>query len=296
MSEPLSSFYSTAINSRIDSYPALAQRIGYRLGCPITTIEASRSMVFDNIAEAVELYTKYAGYTQELLLFSSRLYRLGYGLKLDEVVSTTTPELSARHDPDDPDTIVGFDYDLLDYRRVVDVKNMEEGQTRGVNILFSMQHAMAQHLGSIFYNSGFLGKGGFDLVSWYAANEFLELRNKLLATKIYFRFDKDTQVLKLTPEPNEDYDYFGLIECYVEKRVRDCLKNHWVQHYALALTKIEVGHVRGKFGGTQLLGGGQVNFNDMMSQGLSEKDKLLDQIMTGTGGLANSEPPSFIVM
>lgn len=294
MPEPLSSFYSTALNSRIDSYEKLSVRILRQLGCPLINLELARDMCFEYISEAVELYTRYAGYTEEHILFDSQIYRKGFGIKLDELVSTQTPELSARYDENDPNTIVGYDYDLLDYRRVVDIQSFEEGQTRGANILFSVQHAMAQHLGSIFYNFGLFK--GFDLVSWYAANEFLELRNKMLANKIYFRFDPDNQILKLTPEPKEGYEYYGLITCWVEKRVIDCLKNPWVQHYALALAKIGIGNVRGKFGGTQLLGGGAVNYNDLLSQGLSERDKLLEEIQTGTGGRANMEPPGFIVM
>lgn len=293
MAEPLSAFYSTALNSRIDTYPKLATRILRQLGCPVIQLEASRDMVMEYIAEAVELYTKYAGYTEEYLLFDTRIYRRGFGIKLDEVVSST-PELSARYDENDQNTIVGFDYNLEDYRRVVDVKSFEEGETRGANILFSVQHAMAQHLGSVFYGAGLMNKG-FDMISWYNTMEFLELRNKLLSNKIQYRFDPDNQILKLTPEPKEGYNYYGLIECYVEKRVKDCLKNHWVQHYALALTKIGIGNVRGKFGGTQLLGGGQVNYNDLLQQGLSEREKLLQEIQTGTSGLAGGEPVSFIV-
>jgi hypothetical protein len=294
MAEPLSAFYSTALNTRIDSYPKLATRILRQLGCPLIKLEVARDACYEFISEAVELWTRYAGYTEEFLLFDTSLYRRGYGLKLDEIVSTTTPELSARHDPNDPNTIVGFDYNLEDYRRVIDVRSFEEGETRGANILFSVQYAMAQHLGSIFYNFGLFK--GFDLVSWYNANEFLELRNKLLANKIHFRFDAENQLLRLTPEPKEGYDYYGLVQVYVERRVVEALRNHWVQHYALALTKIAIGNVRGKFGGTQLLGGGQVNYNDLLQQGLTERKELLEEIKTGTSGLANGEPVSFIVM
>jgi len=295
MPEPLSSFYSTALNSRIDSYERLSTRILRQLGCPLINLELARDMCFEYISEAVELYTRYAGYTEEhLLVDTSKTYRRGYGIQMDEIVSTT-PELSAPYNVNDPNnTQVGYDYDVLDYRRVVDIQTFEEGQSRGANVLFSVQHAMAQHLGSIFYNFGLFK--GFDLVSWYSANEFLELRNKMLANRVYFRFDADNQVLKLTPEPDEGYDYYALISCWVEKRARDCLKNHWVQHYALALAKIGIGNVRGKFGGTQLLGGGAVNYNDLLSQGLKERDELLQEIQTGTGGRANMEIPGFIVM
>lgn len=295
MSEPLSAFYSTALNNRIDSYDKLSTRILRQLGCPLQKLEIAREMMYEYIAMAIEHYTEYAGYTEEYLLFSSNLYVKGRGIKLDELVSTTTPELSSRLDPDDPNSIIGYDYDLMDYRKVVDVANFEEGSSTGVNILFSVQASMMQSLGFAFYGTGM--NTGFDLISWYSVNEFLETRNKLIGNKIYFRFNPDTQLLTLFPEPRPEYfEYYGLIKCYVEKRMRDCLKNQWVQKYALALAKIGIANVRGKFGGTQLLGGGTVNFNDMMSQGLSEKEKLEEQLLNGTGGWANMEPAPFIVM
>lgn len=293
MSEPLSAFYSTYLNNRIDTIDKLGVRNLRQLGCPLQNLEIAIDQAREFAAMAIEMYTRYAGYTEEYLLFHSDLYRKGYGIKLDELVSTKTPELSARHDPNDPDTIVGYDYELEDYRRVVDVVNFEEGSSTGVNILFSVQASLMQSLGYNFYGAG--GSKTFDLVSWYNLNEYLELRNKLISNKIYFRFDADNQVLKLFPEPNSGFKYYGLIKCYVEKRVVDCLKSIFVQQYSLALTKIAIGTVRGKYAGTQLLGNGSINYNDMLTQGLNEKKDLEDKLLNGTGGFADMAPPSFLV-
>lgn len=296
MAEPLSAFYSTHLNSRIDSIEKLATRILRQLGCPIVgKLELAQEQCYEFIAMAVEHFSQYAGYTEEFLLFDSRLYRPGYGIKLDELFSTSTPELSARHDPNDPNTIVGYDYDLMDYRKVVDVANFEVGENTGTNILFSLQYALMQQMMGMVYSQT-LNKG-FHLIEWYNANEFLELRNKLLALKTYYRFDPYTQRLTLLPEPTSDGygKYFALIRCYVERRFREMLNELWVQKYALALVKIALGHTRGKYGGTQLLGGGVIQYQDMTSQGIAERDKLEDQLLTGTGGWANMNPPAFIV-
>jgi hypothetical protein len=293
MAEPLSAFYSTYLNNRIDTIDKLGVRNLRQLGCPLQKLEIAIDQAREFAAMAIEMYTRYAGYTEEYLLFHSDLYRKGVGLKIDELVSTATPELSARYDENDPNTVVGYDYELEDYRRVVDVVNFEEGSSTGVNILFSVQASLMQSLGYNFYGAG--GSKTFDLISWYNLNEYLELRNKLISNKVYFRFDADNQLLKLFPEPNSNFKYYGLIKCYVEKRVRDCLKSLFVQKYSLALTKIAIGTVRGRFSGTQLLGGGTVNYNDMLQQGLAEKDKLEEQLLNGTGGFADMLPPSFLV-
>jgi len=146
---------------------------------------------------------------------------------------------------------------------------------------------------------------GFDLISYYNFNEFLELRNKMLAMHIYTRFDPHTQMLTLFPDPKGTASYgsvsgkygryYALIECYVEPRIRDCLKNHFVQEYSLALMKIAVGHVRGKYGGTQLFGGGALDFQTMMTQGREDKARLEEQLLKGTGAFVNGAPPTFLV-
>ena len=293
MAEPLSSFYSTNLNSKVNSIDTLVRRIGLQLGCPLIQIELVMDQLREFVAMAVEYYTEYGGYDEQFLLFDSNLYRKGYGIKLDDLFNDT-PELSSQHDENDPNTAAGYDRLLLSKRKVVDVVNVEIGENTGTNVLFTMQYAMMQQMmGMVFTTS--LNKG-FSLIEWYNANEFLELRNKLLALKTYYRFDPHTQRLMLTPEPSDNTGrFYALIRCYVEYRFEDCLKNKWVQKYALALTKIAVGSVRGKFNGTTLLGQGSINYNDILSQGLNERDKLEDQLLNGTGGWANMQPPAFIV-
>jgi hypothetical protein len=290
-----SQFYSTHLNSRIDSIEKLATRNLRMLGCPLNKLELAQDQAYEAISKAVELYTQYTEPDREFLLFDSDIYTQGVGIKLDNLMSTT-PELSSAYDPTDPNTVVGKDYDLGDWRRVVDVVNVEVGENHGTNILFTMQYAMMQQMGAMMHSGG-LNKG-FDLISWYNMNEFLELRNKMLALKIFTRFDPNTQILRLFPEPGgEDYGkYFALIECYVEPRFKDCLKNHFVQEYSLALMKIMIGHVRGLYNGVNLLGQGQINYSDMMSQGREDKLRLEDQLLKGTGGFVGGAPSAFFVL
>lgn len=291
--EPLSSFYSTKYNSRIRSIYDLANRVMRQLGCPLQAIELSTEQFGEHVSIATEMFSQYAGYTEEFLLFDSRIYRDGYGIKLDELFSDT-PELSSSHNPDGSD-VTGYDYDLESYRKVVDVVDFQEGENTGTNILFSLQYALMQQMMGMMYTQT-LNKG-FALIEWYNANEFLELRNKLLALQTYYRFDPYTQRLTLLPEPTSDGfgRYFALIRCYVERRVSELIQEIWVQKYVLALCKISVGNIRSKYPSTALLGGGTLNYQDLLSQGLSERDKLEEQLLTGTGGFANITPPAFLV-
>jgi hypothetical protein len=270
------------------------------LGMPLVSVELAQDMAYESISKAVELYTQYTELDTEFLLFDSEIYTRGVGIKMDNLFSNT-PELSSPYDPTDPNTQVGKDYDLNDWRRVADVRNIEVGENHGTNILFTIQYAMIQQIGSLMHSGG-LNKG-FDLVTWYNMNEFLELRNKMLSLEHFTRFDPNTQILRIFPEPTGDDQYgsdgygkfWALVECRVEPRFRDCLKNHWVQEYSLALMQIMVGNVRGKYGGTQLLGGGSVDFQNMLTQGLQSKEKLEDQLLNGTGGFVGGAPPAFIV-
>lgn len=301
MPEPLSSFFSTHLNSRIDSIEKLACRNMRLLGGDLVNIELAQDTAYECIANAVELYTRYTEPSEEFLLFSSELYTPGMGIKIDNLFSYT-PELSSQYDPTDPNTVAGRDYDLQDWRKVIDVKNIEVGENQGSNLLFSLQYAMVQQMGALYFSGGMQK---FDFVTLYNLSEHLELRNKMLGLHIYTRFDPNTQILRLFPDPraSDSYGslgkqfgkYFGLIGCYVEPRFRDCLKNAWCQMYSLALMKIAIANVRGKFQGTALFGGGTVEFQTMMNQGITEKEKLEDQLLNGTSGFANGAPASFLV-
>ena len=300
MHKPLSAFFSTHLNPKVDSIESLACRNVTLLGGDLAKLELTQDTAYECISKAVELYTQYTEPDTEFLLFDSELYVPGVGIKVDNLMSYT-PELSSQYDPTDPDTVVGRDYDLHDWRKVIDVRNIEVGENSGSNILFTVQHAMVQQMGALMHSGG-LNKG-FDLITWYNMNEFLELRNKLLSLKQYTRFDPNTQILRIFPEPtgadqsmNQGFGkYWALIECYVEPRFRDCLKNHWVQEYSLALMKIAIANVRGKYSGTQLFGSGSLNWDTFMNQGWESKAQLEEQLLNGTGGFANGAPPSFIV-
>ena len=278
---------STTFNSKIKSYDHLAQRIRRTLGEPLIEIEVSSEQMYEFIDIAIEWFTKFSGVTEEYLIFRSDLYRRGIGLKIDRLF-TITPELNNSSDPSMPENPDGYDFDLDDYRKVVDVFSIEQGNTSGVNTLFTIEHTIAQQA----YFGHLLGNVGYDLVTWHVLKDWLDTREKLLALKPYVRFNPDTQMLKLIPEPSETNVYYGLIGCKVQKPIRDLVSQLWVYRYASALTKIQIGHTRGKYQGTNLFGGQTVNPADMLRQGEKEKDKLEKELMSN---YVDTDPIRFFV-
>jgi len=383
---PISAFQSTNLNNRIDSFCRLADRIVRSLGAPLVAVEVHQDQIFENISIACELFSKYAGYTQEYLIFDSNLYERNKGIRLDvlytlantnltqsqvynsqttsksttfyvespqtEYISTSAipaqyftsiPTLSsvftdgisnyqlfnfstytdiltsfeATHSISltgafvptqrttnsvtlqgacDTNTNVEqfnsmFDYDVMDYRKVIAVTDFEEGSTTGINTLFTIEQTLAQQT----YFSYAMGNYGFDLVSWYTLKNWLDTREKMLALKRELKFDERTQYMTMYPQPNANTRFYGVISAYVERPIRDIIKEFWVYEYALALTKIAVANVRGKYGQLQLFGG-QIFSTDLMTQGIQEKQKLEEQLFTGaTPGMGSAEPTLFVV-
>ena len=387
--KPVSAFQSTNLSSKINTFNELSDRILNTLGYPFINIEIHRDSLYTNIQIAVEMFTKFAGYTQEYLLFDSDLYVLNQGIKLDHLFTINTmdtfgqeyldgvkspdftnrienkstnatyiaasaipssefttssalstvftsgnnlsandivdgtiydkiledlPALSSSFivQPVKSFSILGsasgadspnvntsyfnsYDYDVMDYRKVIAVQDFEEGTSSGVNQLFTIEQTMAQQT----YFSYAMGSYGFDLISWYVLKDWMEMREKLLATKRSYTFDDRTQMLRMYPQPRSGGGsasrFYGVVMCSVERPVRDIIKEHWVYQYSLALTKITVANIRGKYGTVTLFGGGSLNSSDLMTQGLAEKASLETMLYEGAPGLGDSDPPMFFV-
>jgi hypothetical protein len=301
--KPLSSFVSSNLNPRVKTYASLAERVAMSLGHPQINIEAHTNQVYDNISISCEMFSKFAGYTEEYLVFHTDLYVKGLGVKVDDLFSQTpamrelrSVELSGVSEDSTTGIISGgYDYDMGDYRRVIDVFAFEQGTTTGVNTLFTLEQTLAQQT----YFSYALGKYGFDLVSWYSMKQWLDVRSKLLSQDYYYDFDDRSQYLRLLPEPTTGSTragFYGAVGAYIEKPLRDLVKEPWVYQYALALTKISLGRIRGKYTGTNLFGGGTANADTILSEGKEEKATLEAKLYEGSApGFGDAAPPLFFV-
>jgi hypothetical protein len=375
---PISAFQSTNLNSKIESFDRLGERILRALGYPLVTVEIHKDQLYENISIAVEMFTKFAGYTKEYLVFDSNLYIPNVGIPIDILFTLAKTGLSQSrqndHEISKPNVsyyetltsvayvcisavpsstftsssslsvsfpsgiptfelisnptygeLISFnsalsanfkssyvqtptiqqvevqatklnsayDYDILDYRKVMAITEFQEGSTQGINTLFTLEQTLAQQT----YFSYAMGNYGFDLVSWYTMKEWIDMREKVLAIKRSFEFNDRTQILKMFPQPNPNGTdrFYGVLNAYIEKPIRDVIKEQWVYQYALALSKISVGRVRGKFGQVQLLGGGSLNY-DLLEEGRTEKSELERQLYEGaSAGLGDTDPILFIV-
>lgn len=275
----------TTLSTSISSYEDLSTRIQYQLGAPLINLEISDEQVYDNITDAIEYFTKWAGYTEEYLVFDSRLYKQGVGIKVDDLFSKTS---EMRDGTGVPNLSAGFDYDAASYRKVVDCFSFNKGEDTGINTLFTLEQAMAQQI----YSSYMIGNFGFDLVTWEVLKGFIDTRDKVLAMTPQFRFDGRTQILRIIPEPQPTHTYLGIVGCYVERPIKDLIRERWVQKYSLALTKIAIARVREKFGGTSMFGGGQVQSTTLLAEGLKEKETLEQELMNNH---QDNAPPTFFI-
>jgi hypothetical protein len=327
---PVSSFYSSNLNSIIDSYERVGQRICRTLGAPMINLEIHEDQLNEFISIAAEMFTKFAGYTREYLIFDSDLYEKDKGIRLDVLFSLsrdfnarleveTTKDISSAYtigkmiigDPNSPwifqvakqnfvnekvlELMNSYDYLMNSYRKVISITDFEEGSSTGVNTLFTIEQSMAQQT----YFSYSMGNYGFDLISWYVLKNWLETREKTLALRRDIQFDERTQYMRITPQPrmgSSSTRFWGAVSCYVERPLCDIIKEPWVYQYATALTKIAIGNVRGKYTNTPLFGGGVINYNDFLSQGLKEKETLESLLYSGaSAGFGDAEPILFRV-
>jgi len=385
---PISAFQSTNLSNRINTYNRLADRVVRSLGAPLIQVELHQDQIFENISIAIEMFTKFAGYTAEYLVFDSNLYEKNKGLRLDYLFTLSNPTLTLEqkvdHKIQSPEasfyitepktmyiatsgiassyftsinhlssvfengvfqnqifdqttyneiltsfsssntlstipvssyfiesfinqpTVKGetiarqsdykianmFDYDILDYRKVMAVSEFEEGSTTGINTLFTIEQTLAQQT----YFSYAMGNYGFDLVSWYTLKEWLEMREKLLAIRRTYTFNDRTQILQMYPEPTANSRFYGVLSCYVERPIRDVIKEPWVYQYTLALCKITLAQIRGKYGSLTLFGGQTFNSTDLMTQGTAEKAELEKKLYEGNSpGFGDADPAMFFV-
>ena len=252
------------------------------VGSSIFSASSSLSSVFDNGLEEFEivdkiLYDSIITYNTTLSGVFKESVKKGVSLQSQDTTATEFSNV--------------FDYDIMDYRKVISITDFEEGSNQGVNTLFTLEQTLAQQT----YFSYAMGNYGFDLVSWYTMKEWIDTREKMLAIRRDLKFDERTQYLQMYPQPGASR-FYGVISCYLERPIRDLIKEQWVYEYTVALTKITIARVRGKFGGVSLLGGGSLSYTDLLQEGLTEKKELEQMLLTGAAaGMGDADPAMFMI-
>lgn len=173
-----------------------------------------------------------------------------------------------------------YDYDLMDYRKVVEVVGYTEGSSRSMTSLFSFESALATQT----YFTYQFSLRGFDMVSWYAMHEWRKTREKMLAVLRDWNFNPYTQYLTFSPQPKIEAPFMGVIECYVELPLKVIITSPWVQDYATAVIMEDIGMVRGRWGdNVSLPGGGALTGNALATEGRQRQKELLDKLEKSNG-------------
>ena len=63
----------------------------------------------------------------------------------------------------------------------------------------------------------------------------------------------------------------------------------------LALTKINISRIRGKYSGTNLFGGGAPNYTELLSEGNEAVKELETKLYEGAPGFGDNAPPLFFI-
>ena len=277
---------STFVNSKIKAYSDLIDRVKRAFGWPVIEVDMCDENIAEFIDQAIEVYTKYAGYTEEFLVFDSAWYKPGVGIPMDKLFAMT-PEMRRRNlERAEQD----WDYDLNNYRKILDVFSVTPGEQCGANSLFTFEYTLAQQ--TYF---GFLGgqMSGFDLVTWNCVKNWLDCREKVLGLIPSFRFEPQNQYLRIYPEPLAYSRYFGIVSCYVTKPLKELIMEPFIYEYACALTAIAVGRIRSKYQ-FQLMGGATINGENLLQMGLDKKKELDEMLWKGTGWV-DTVPMSFMM-
>ena len=184
-----------------------------------------------------------------------------------------------------------FDYDIMDYRKVASVTNYSESGVSSITSLYNFDTSLAQQF---FYTNQFNHRS-FGLTSWYALHEWRNLYEKMLAVKRGWNFNKDTQYLTLTPQPKMGERFFGIVECWVQKPLKDVLKEPWIFDYALAICKQILGRVRSKWGDSvSMLGGGSLSGNALAQEGIQAQKDLMQELIKNQAYGATHKPRFFM--
>jgi hypothetical protein len=192
-----------------------------------------------------------------------------------------------------------FDHDLQNKRKVRNVSKVEPNSYGGFA-------GFSQYMGGVFgleypimnQMFGFNGMGGRSAGGETSYRLFdHNLMMGLLETMKYqlnyikYEFNPKTQFLRVFPEPNTSYNSNKgyVARLHVTQPIKDLINEPWVRQYALATSKIILGRIRSKYQGVTLPNGITIQGNDVLGEGIAERDALYTQLVTQTG--ADKRPP-----
>jgi len=241
----MANYTNFAIKSRDELKSYVLRQCGY----PLVTVELTEDQINDAIDNATETFTQYLLPEKRYISYDLTQYDSTSGFIVQEGILSF-------FDIQDSSTVLGSVGDLFSPKNVL----WNAGQYPVI-------------LGSI---SAGMKSGSFTTLE--IALQYVDLINRMLGQGFSFSFDNFTRQLRLNPDPVANH-IVGWIVMGANFLPADSylFGERWVKAYTLALCKKNLGYVRSKFDGTQLLGGGKINAA-IGADGDKECDKLLDEI------------------
>jgi hypothetical protein len=138
-----------------------------------------------------------------------------------------------------------------------------------------------------YFQDNFLFRD-FSIGDYYLTISHLEMVRKILGNDGTFNLINGN-LLNIAPTPTTVYE-----EVVVEFKAIDTNTLHpyfvsWIQKYSLAVCKVILGQIRGKYQTLPSPGGGaQLNGDALITQGAEEQEKLVEALLTEI-----EEPPAF---
>lgn len=222
------------------------------LGAPLVTVELADEHLEIAIANAMDYYTKFCPTEKEYLAVNLTGYVEDTGLTL-------------------PSNVISC-FSLDDYG---------VGGQGDVNRLFTV--------GNTMLNYGFISvpfnTAGYGWVNWHMFYDHIDLVRRMLGGGFQWSYNNRRQLLKLYPDPIKMDMAEGnwiVMGCNVLRSDDLMYGEEKVRRLALAEAKIILGTVRGKYDGTQLLGGATIN-SSIREEGIAERDALRQEIYDEQG-------------
>jgi hypothetical protein len=230
---------SDYLNFSLQTRDQVADWVLKKLGWPLIQIEITSDQIDIALNDAVEEFTEYVIQERQYLVLALSAYSSVSGFTLPNNVQS-----------------------------IFALEECQAGPLGGINTLFSVKNQL--------YNEGlyppFMPGGGW--ITYELSLQYIEMVQRMTASKFYFEYDQRAKRMTLIPDPNfQDNPGWIVVGCNVIRKEDQQYGETWVKRMTLAFAKQIIGQVRSKFNGTQLLAGAQIN-QEIKQEGITEMDAL----------------------
>lgn len=183
---------------------------------------------------------------------------------------------------------------------VISMTDLASSGVGGINTLFTIENYL--------YNKGMLGfleHGGFSIIDYHLALDYLNTLDKYTADKYMWHYHRYNNILSLNPTPPNDevmtietsggeitvnspgwimlktYMLEGSILSNNPDSLNEFLyEETWIQDYSLAICKMILGETRRKFANFSSIGntGISLDGDSLLSEGKEEKERLEEKL------------------